>query len=77
MKTDIIISHCPPLNHCDFSWRKINGGCKYLAERVIEVKPLLHCFGHIHEAYSKEKGEYTHYCNCSVIDNDAKVNCDD
>ena len=44
---DVLISHGPPQGILDL----VNGenvGCKDLLERVLEVEPTLHAFGHIH-----------------------------
>lgn len=49
--TDILVTHGPPKDIMDLSYRDPRGssGCKYLFNRVREIKPKLHVFGHIHE----------------------------
>ncbi|KAK5135444.1 hypothetical protein LTR08_005232 [Meristemomyces frigidus] len=47
--TDVLITHTPPLNHCDASEHWRDGGCPTLLEALIRVKPLLHICGHCHE----------------------------
>jgi len=34
---------------------------------VEEIKPRVHCFGHIHEAYGQEKRDGTLFVNASVL----------
>lgn len=47
--TDILVTHGPPYGIGDrwFDGRRV--GCEALRERVAEIKPRLHVFGHIHE----------------------------
>lgn len=49
-EVDIVMTHGPPKDILD--WRR-NGtvGCEHLLRAISRVRPLLHCFGHIHEAY--------------------------
>ncbi|KAK5122210.1 hypothetical protein LTR85_004120 [Meristemomyces frigidus] len=50
--TDVLVTHTPPLGHCDASehWRE--GGCQALTEALRRVRPLLHICGHYHEGRS-------------------------
>jgi len=49
--TDVLITHGPPKGVLDHTyWDNENVGCEALAERVIQVCPKVHVFGHIHEA---------------------------
>lgn len=50
MDTDILISHGPPHLILDFNGANIACGCFSLFNKVIQVKPIFHCFGHIHES---------------------------
>jgi len=56
--TDILITHGPPYKILDqvqaiYSSNKgEHVGCKHLLQRIKEVKPMYHIFGHIHEQYS-------------------------
>jgi Icc-related predicted phosphoesterase len=43
-------------------------GCEKLAERVREVKPDLHFFGHIHHSYGEKHLDGTSYYNCASLD---------
>ncbi len=67
--TDILITHGPAFGILD----KINGknaGCINLLNRIKEIKPKYHIFGHIHEGYGIIKQEGTTFINCSVVDNE-------
>jgi Icc-related predicted phosphoesterase len=47
---DIVMTHGPPLSILD----QIDGkslGCPRLLTAIARVKPLMHCFGHIHEGH--------------------------
>lgn len=54
---DILVTHQPPYGILDKVLDE-NTGSKGLLERVIEIKPKLHVFGHIHESYGKIKQRY-------------------
>lgn len=47
---DIIVTHGPVYGTLDQCSHGERVGCKLLAEKVLEIKPKLHVFGHIHEA---------------------------
>lgn len=67
--TDIVITHGPPANILDFvNFSREYVGCKDLAERIREVKPKLHVFGHIHENFGIQQHNDTLYCNAAVLD---------
>lgn len=54
--TDIIITHGPPLGIRDLATRaQEHTGCRHLLNRVLDVNPLLHQFGHIHECHGYGK----------------------
>lgn len=66
--TQILITHGPPRGILD---RHVSGrplGCEQLRERVLQVKPLLHLFGHVHESHGSHRQDGTLFvnaCNCS------------
>jgi Icc-related predicted phosphoesterase len=67
--TDVLITHGPPLGIGDLTSHKINAGCRDLLERVREVKPRLHLFGHIHEdrgVFESPEAPGTLFVNASV-----------
>ena len=45
--TDVLITHTPPLGILDFD-DNINYGSEELLSRIMDVKPDIHLFGHIH-----------------------------
>ncbi|KAF9356581.1 Metallophosphoesterase mpped2 [Mortierella sp. AD094] len=58
--TDILITHGPPQNHGDNhpEHSNVHIGCKELLERLSEVKPLYHVFGHAHRGYGVSQIEW-------------------
>ncbi|KAG8740825.1 hypothetical protein FRC10_003853 [Ceratobasidium sp. 414] len=54
LDADILITHGPPLNHLDMTTRGKPSGCPALLDRMWRVQPMLHVFGHIHEARGVE-----------------------
>ncbi len=68
---DILITHGPPQGVLDLSKDGVLTGCKALANRVKEVKPKIHMFGHIHEwaGYSMEHvNSATKFINAAVVE---------
>ena len=60
---DIVMTHGPPLNILDevnnsFS-DSSNVGCANLLRAIKRCRPLLHCFGHIHEAWGAKVVDWT------------------
>ncbi|KAK4547944.1 hypothetical protein LTR36_010663 [Oleoguttula mirabilis] len=50
---DIVVTHGPPKGILDFA-RNETVGCEALFQAVERSRPLMHCFGHIHEGYGTE-----------------------
>ena len=66
--TDILITHCPPFGILDKTDSGKKEGCEDLLAIVQEkIKPRLHIFGHIHEAYGQVQIFDTQYINASVV----------
>ncbi|MBM74659.1 MAG: metallophosphoesterase [Proteobacteria bacterium] len=64
--TDILITHGPPYGLGDLCRSGIRAGCEALLDEVQNrVRPLVHCFGHIHEGYGQYTDGTTHYINAS------------
>jgi len=63
---DILVTHGPPFEILDKTKRGEFVGCKDLKKRVLEVRPKVHIFGHIHEAYGAVDTHNTKYINASV-----------
>lgn len=66
--TDILITHGPPHRILDESIRREFTGCEELKKKVDVLKPKLHIFGHIHEAFGVKKIDKTTYVNASQLD---------
>jgi len=65
--TDVLITHTPLYGYCDEVDRG-HVGCELLLNRVLQVSPKLHIFGHIHEGYGIMENENTKFINCSICD---------
>lgn len=69
--TNVLITHCPPHGILDMPWlRSERIGCKLLFQRVLDIKPKLHVFGHCHEGY----GMVHHLLDGTVFVNASIVN---
>ena len=67
--TDILITHGPPFKVRDFVRKGYSVeyvGCELLTPRVAEIKPLIHLFGHIHQAYGVETNNDIVFVNASI-----------
>lgn len=65
--TDVLITHGPPKGILDWTqYDKLNVGCEALLPRVMKIKPKLHLFGHIHEAYGVHEENGTTFVNASI-----------
>ena len=65
---DILLSHSPAHGILD---RTVDGtavGCERLAAELPRLKPRLHVFGHIHEAYGEVTIAGTRHVNASTCD---------
>ena len=68
---DILITHGAPYKVLDLA----NGynstgdhtGDRNLYDTVMRIKPKLHCYGHIHEAYGQEEIDGIKFVNASVV----------
>lgn len=77
--TDVLITHGPPYGKGDLAPIGGRVGCEALLDRVNVVKPLLHCFGHIHEGHGMGRlwvdgaGNEGWWCNAAVLDGQYRV----
>lgn len=73
-KTDILVSHGPPYGILDTisSENDQSLGCMDLLNRIKEVKPKIHIFGHIHGGRGIEYIDGTLFINASVLDEQYK-----
>ena len=67
-RTDILVTHGPPAGILDRTSRGIVAGCKDLFDRVWEVRPRLHVFGHIHESAGRSDIDGVTFVNASSFE---------
>jgi len=63
--TDILITHSPPCGIMDEDGG-VSHGCSDLLERVQQIQPKLHIFGHIHNHNGIKIIGNTSFINCNV-----------
>jgi len=63
--TDVLMTHGPPYGYLDQVNKGPYLGCEELAKRVLEVKPLCHVFGHIHDGYGTRVEHGVSFINAS------------
>lgn len=64
---DILITHTPPFGILDQPYGNFKpAGCPHLLARVIEIRPRLHCFGHIHAGFGKKDEGETWFVNSAL-----------
>jgi predicted phosphodiesterase len=66
---DVLVTHGPPRDVLDETFDGRHVGCEELARALERIRPRLHLFGHIHEAYGVEKTGQTlsvNACNCNL-----------
>lgn len=75
--TDVLITHGPPIGILDevVYFDRDTGvqgirhcGSTALADRVLAVKPKIHCFGHIHPGYAELDMYGIKFINASLLD---------
>jgi Icc-related predicted phosphoesterase len=69
--TDVLISHSPPHGILDFYRGHL--GCKQLLDKVMEVKPKVHLFGHIHGGNGHVEYNGINFFNCSNLTESYKL----
>ncbi|MCL6216769.1 metallophosphatase domain-containing protein [Zunongwangia pacifica] len=66
--TDILITHTPPYGILDESKTYKNIGCEELLKQIVDIKPQLHLFGHVHDDFGKKNIGPTLFINSAVMD---------
>lgn len=64
---NVLITHGPPRGMLDRTVAHATVGSLSLLDRVREVKPKYHIFGHIHEAYGNQYNRRTLFANVSIV----------
>jgi len=66
--TDVLVTHGPPMGILDWAvYDEIHVGCEELRTRVMQVKPKIHAFGHIHGSYGQHKHDNIKFVNASNL----------
>jgi len=65
---DVLITHGPPFGILDHVPRQGGVGCEDLLARVLEVRPRMHVFGHIHEGHGQTERDGIRFVNASICD---------
>jgi Icc-related predicted phosphoesterase len=75
---DVLITHAPPHGCLDGHSVTLIGhpgasgsvrlGSESLSDRVIKVKPRIHCFGHVHSGYGSLDNGTTQFFNAAICD---------
>lgn len=60
---DILVTHGPPHGTLDVTKEGQHVGCEDLTDELKRIKPRLHVFGHIHNAYGVVEKDGTVYVN--------------
>jgi|SRR5690606_13062764 len=71
--TDFLITHSPPFRILDELDNKKHIGCDKLRQRVKEIAPAYHVFGHNHNDYGIERTASTVFVNSSSLDDTYRV----
>lgn len=65
---DILVTHGPAFGYGDMTERGEPVGCEELAIAIQRVKPKVHIFGHIHNAYGRYDADGVIFINASICD---------
>lgn len=72
-KCTVLITHCPPYQILDYAPACGSVGCNLLFQKVMEIKPKAHIFGHIHFSRGQKEFNDTKFYNVSICDENYKV----
>lgn len=68
-ETDVLITHSPAYGILDFD-DGINYGDENLLKKVLEIKPMLHLFGHIHSQHGTYSDRGITFSNGAIMNSD-------
>jgi predicted phosphodiesterase len=71
--TDVLITHGPPYRALDYVPGDGNQGCADLERAVLEIKPKVHVFGHIHYSYGHSEYAGIQFFNASLLGESYKM----
>jgi Icc-related predicted phosphoesterase len=66
--TDVLITHTPPMGILDQNRHGRHCGCPELQRRLVDLRPRIHCFGHIHASGGSLDLRGTTFVNASMVD---------
>lgn len=66
-KIDILVTHGPPFGILDTGSDGVHAGCKILQQKVEEIKPKVHIFGHIHHSSGETSANGVKYVNAAMM----------
>ncbi len=66
-RVDILITHGPPKGILDRTPDRLSVGCELLLERVLEVRPKIHCFGHVHLSRGQVEQDGIIFVNAACV----------
>ena len=65
--TDVLITHTPPAGILDQDRGGFGHGCALLRERLTQLAPRIHCFGHVHASGGVREEPPTIFVNASAV----------
>lgn len=67
---DFLLTHEPPFGIGDRNLENVHLGSRVLLQRVMETKPLVHVYGHIHPGHGlhAKEGLCTLFVNAAICD---------
>lgn len=65
---DVLITHGPPYGILDQTQSGEHVGCELLRKELHRIRPKVHVFGHIHEAYGQHYEDGIQYVNAAMCD---------
>lgn len=71
--TNFLITHTPPFRILDELDNKKHIGCDMLRQRVKQINPAYHIFGHNHNDYGIERTAATVFVNSSSLDDNYRA----
>jgi Icc-related predicted phosphoesterase len=66
-KTNILLTHCPPIGIMDTTVDGTNAGSKTLLDSIAQLSIKYHIFGHIQESYGIKEKDGTTFINASLL----------
>jgi len=65
--TDVLITHTPPFGVLDRNSSGKLCGCPGLRKRIEQIRPALHCFGHVHASAGIYREGRITFANASMV----------